>query len=194
MKRTLPFFYLLSIVLLFAACGSSSEGVKEEVPEATEAKVETQKIKEPSELPEQETEAEQEPITKPSFDWLLGDWIRLGEKDGKETFEHWEKISDESYKGFGFTLLGKDTVWQEKMRWGNFEGQWLFAVIAGKDSDQTLFVSTSIEEKRFTVENHTNEFPQKIVYYYEDDRLKATISGGGPVIDFEFAAYKGSLY
>jgi hypothetical protein len=39
-----------------------------------------------------------------NFDWLLGKWQRTNEKQGKTTFENWEKISDSEYSGIGFTI------------------------------------------------------------------------------------------
>ena len=50
----------------------------------------------------------EEPTTKiettGDFDWLLGNWIRLGEEEGKETFEYWKAISISEYSGIGFTM------------------------------------------------------------------------------------------
>lgn len=47
------------------------------------------------------------------FDWLTGNWKRLNEGEGKETFEKWEKISAAEYAGIGFIMQKGDTINQE---------------------------------------------------------------------------------
>ena len=46
-----------------------------------------------------------------NFDWLLGKWERLGEEEGKATFENWEKQTSDKYLGHGFVMQDTDTVW-----------------------------------------------------------------------------------
>ena len=45
-----------------------------------------------------------------SFDWLVGEWQRTNEKEGRETFEMWNKVTDYEYSGFGVTLQDGDTL------------------------------------------------------------------------------------
>ena len=51
-----------------------------------------------------------------NFDWLLGNWERLHEEQGKETFENWKKISQNEYSGIEFTIQGSDTIKEEEFR------------------------------------------------------------------------------
>lgn len=46
-------------------------------------------------------------IEKPNF--LIGNWQRLEEKEGKQTYEYW----DADFKGLGFTLHNKDITFKE---------------------------------------------------------------------------------
>ncbi|WP_026914707.1 hypothetical protein [Christiangramia portivictoriae] len=48
------------------------------------------------------------------FNWLLGDWIRVNEAEGLETFESWRKNSGKEYEGFGFTLKMNDTILKKR--------------------------------------------------------------------------------
>ena len=45
---------------------------------------------------------------------------------------------------------------------------------------------TEIGQTDFTCENAQNEFPKKIEYKLVDSGLKASISGGGDKVDFDF--------
>lgn len=53
---------------------------------------------------------------KTQFDWLVGDWIRNNDKDGKKTFESWIKKSSSEYIGVSYTLLNSDTIWKENVK------------------------------------------------------------------------------
>lgn len=44
--------------------------------------------------------------------WLLGDWQRTNDEEGKSTFETWEQVNDSTYVGMGYTLMDKDTVFK----------------------------------------------------------------------------------
>ena len=46
----------------------------------------------------------EEKISHENFDWLLGNWKRNFEEEGKETFEIWGKNSSSEYSGIGFTI------------------------------------------------------------------------------------------
>lgn len=123
--------------------------------------------------------------SSPNFDWLVGTWIRTNEKEGKETFETWAK-EDSQYNGFSFTLLNKDTIWQERIILMEADGRWQYAVTGKRDLKPTVFKLTEIEKEAFICVNEANEFPKKIQYAKNGDQIKALISGGGMEIPFEF--------
>ncbi len=123
---------------------------------------------------------------KPSFDWLLGNWIRINEKDNKQTFEQWEKISETEYAGLGFTMLNKDTVWMEAVRLVDSADNWSFDVTEKGGVTPTKFKLTTIEQGKFVCENQANEFPKIIAYESKGDTLHAKINGGDMEIVFDF--------
>ena len=125
-------------------------------------------------------------IEQTSFDWLLGNWERLGEKDGKRTFEKWQKISKNEYSGIGFTMKDKDTVWQETMKLVATDGTWNLLVKAPSDPKPTLFKMTNHTDNEFTCENHEIEFPNKIKYWKNGEKLNALVSNPEMEIPFEF--------
>lgn len=121
-----------------------------------------------------------------NFDWLLGEWKRTNDEEGRETYESWKKESATEYQGFGFTMQEKDTISQEKIRLAKENSDWNIHVIALGDSAPTTFKISSFDANSFTCVNPENEFPKKITYAMEGEKLKAVISGGGMEIDFEF--------
>ena len=123
--------------------------------------------------------------SNPNLDWILGDWQRTNDKEGKQNFENWEKISDQEYIGLGLTLQGKDTVFKENMRLIPIEGIWNLEV-TGVNEKPTLFYFTNQSKNSFVCENPNNEFPKKIEYYLEDKKLKAKISADEMEVSFDF--------
>jgi len=125
-----------------------------------------------------------------NFDWLLGDWKRLNNDEGNETFENWKKINETEYLGIGFTLKNGDTISQEKMELTKTNNQWNLAVSFPTEKNATVFKVTQIENKSFTCENEQNDFPKKIHYWFDNKNIKAKISNSEMEIDFEFEKIK----
>jgi len=126
-------------------------------------------------------------IEKPeNFDWLLGKWKRLNEEEGKETFENWNKIKETEYSGIGFTMQNGDTIKQEKIRLTKVNGKWNLTVKVPEESESITFNGISHNENEFTCENNEIEFPNKIKYWRNGNRINAMVSGGEMEIPFEF--------
>ena len=121
-----------------------------------------------------------------NFDWLLGKWKRLNEEEGKETFEHWKKIKETEYSGIGFTMQNGDTIKQEKIRLTKVNGKWNLTVKVPEESESITFNGISHNENEFTCENNEIEFPNKIKYWRNGNRINAMVSGGEMEILFEF--------
>lgn len=126
----------------------------------------------------------------PDFSYLIGDWKRTNEAAGKETFEHWKKISEIEYAGMGYTLFAGDTVWKETIQLIREVDQWHFEVSGQDDTLATPFKVTKASASSFECHNPVNEFPKTIRYRIQGDSLFATISGGETEIDFNFGRVK----
>ena len=124
------------------------------------------------------------------FDWLLGKWKRLNEEKGKETFENWEKISATEYSGIGFTMQNGDTIKQEKIQLTNINEKWNLTVKVPEESDSITFYGISHSENEFTCGNTEIDFPNKIKYWKNGDKINAMVSGGEMEIPFEFEKLK----
>jgi glucan-binding YG repeat protein len=120
------------------------------------------------------------------FDWLLGKWKRLNEEEGKETFENWYKINETEYSGIGFTIQNADTIKQEKIRLTKTNEKWNLTVKVPEEPESITFNGISHNETEFTCVNNDIDFPNKIKYWKNGDRINAMVSGGEMNIPFEF--------
>lgn len=136
---------------------------------------------------ESKTNEKQTALTKPTenFDWLLGEWKRLNEEEGKETFENWKKISSTEYAGIGFTMQNGDTINQEKIKLSKINDKWNVAVKIPEE-ESVIFIGKSYNDNEFIVENTEIDFPNKIKYWKDGKKLKATIANSEMQILFEF--------
>ena len=124
------------------------------------------------------------------FSYLLGEWKRSNEAAGKETFEHWQKISDNEYAGLGYTLVAGDTVWKEDIQLIREEDHWHYEVLGMGDSVPTPFKVTEAGANSFACFNPVNEFPKTINYILEGTQLTAIISDEENKIVFQFERLK----
>lgn len=136
---------------------------------------------------DKKTEVQDETTMNANFDFLAGEWFRTNDAEGRKTFEIWKKNNDSTYLGHGFTMKGKDTIWQERVVLSPVKGEWYFQVKSPKDSISTNFKLTEYTDTSFVCENQQNEFP-KIIQYIKngEDRFHAEISADTIKIDFEF--------
>lgn len=153
------------MAIALVSCNPNKKGVKEDVMEAEQVEVSGQ---------------------RENMDWLLGQWKRLNEEEGKETFEHWEKISPTEYAGLGFTLQAGDTIWQENMVLARSGNRWDLRVKSPEEPEYTLFKGTGSAAREFVVENPDIDFPNRIKYWVEGEVLKAAVSNPEMEIPFAF--------
>lgn len=130
--------------------------------------------------------AKSENPSRENFEWLTGNWKRINEKEGKETFENWNKISSTEYSGIGFTLQKGDTISQEKMDLMEKEGKWKLYVKAKGEKTPIAFTMSEFKANEFICVNDSIDFPKKIHYLSEGGKLKAKISNDTMEIPFEF--------
>lgn len=127
---------------------------------------------------------------KTQFDWLVGNWIRMNDKDSKRTFESWKKKSNTEYLGVSYTLLNNDTVWKENVELSKSDNTWYFAVKGKEDKNPTIFKLSKIDSLSFAFENKLNSFPKLIQYKKNGDKFKAIVSADDMIIPFEFEKEK----
>ena len=116
---------------------------------------------------------------KPTF--LIGNWKRLDDKPGSQTFEVWNT----NLVGMGYTMEGQKRSFQEILSIISINDT-LHLEVKGVNEKPTLFKFTSQTDTSFVCENPQNEFPKKIKYFIENKQLKAIVSSDEFRIDFVF--------
>ena len=122
-------------------------------------------------------------IQKTGF--LIGNWQRLGEKEGKQTYEYWNA----DLKGLGFTLQNKDRTFKEILSIQKINDT-VRLVVEGVNENPTHFTFTKQTDSSFVCENLNNEFPTHIKYWKKDNQLKAEVWNKEFSIDFTFQKLK----
>ena len=124
------------------------------------------------------------------MEWLLGNWNRTNTKPDRTAHEHWEKKSDTEWAGVGVNMRGSDTVFVEKLKIVIEKGKLFYVADVPENKKLVYFEITSVKSNGFVCENPQHDFPKKIEYQLEGDKLLATISGGEKKIEYFFVRKK----
>src|SRR5258705_7943005 len=120
------------------------------------------------------------------LDWLLGTWIRTNANPGRNSNERWIKLSSRELQGFGLTMKVQDTALLEKLKLIIKENAIYYVADVPENKQLVYFKLTEISENAFSCENPEHDFPKRISYQKDGDKLKATISGNGKSVDYFF--------
>lgn len=113
-------------------------------------------------------------------EWLIGNWEHTS-SEGK-FIEKWKKKSSKNFIGNSYFVIGKDTVFSEKVNLIQKGKKLLYVVEITTDPtiETTVFELTSSTSNQLVFENPENDFPKKITYNrIHNDSIFAEISGGG---------------
>ena len=116
---------------------------------------------------------------KPTF--LIGNWKRLNDKPGSQTFESWKP----NYEGLGYTLKDGKTTFSEQLKIVVLNDT-LHLQVTGVNEKPTLFKFKNQTDTSFIAVNPENEFPKTIKYILDKGKLKAEVSNDDFRIDFLF--------
>jgi hypothetical protein len=120
------------------------------------------------------------------LEWLQGTWNRTNSKPGQTGIETWAVVSPEKLIGKGITMKGTDTLFMEKLDLIIKDGDIYYVADVKGNPAPVLFKLTEITNDSFTCENLQNDFPKKIAYKLQNNKLKAVISGSGKSIGYDF--------
>jgi len=118
--------------------------------------------------------------------WLEGTWTRTNSKAGQSGLEMWKKTSSTELRGRGITMHGSDTAFVEKLRIIVRDGNLFYVADVPENQKPVFFRLTEIKKNSFTCENPDHDFPKKIAYNLQGNKLQATISGDGKTIAYLF--------
>lgn len=128
--------------------------------------------------------------------WLVGHWGMM--QPGGSLTERWILKNDSTYAGETYFVMGKDTVFAEKISIEQRGGQINYVtVIADQNQGQpTAFRLTKSGKKRLVFENPAHDYPQKITYTRTGNGILAEISGkqNGKPASEQFPMYRQSQF
>lgn len=120
------------------------------------------------------------------LNWLNGKWTRTNAKQGQSGYETWSNVSDTKLTGQGVTLEGNETVFVEQLELSIKDNEIFYIVRVTGEPKPVYFKMTSIDKDAFVCENPTHDFPKKISYNRNGNKIKAIISGDGKSVVYDF--------
>lgn len=118
-----------------------------------------------------------EPVGGQLPDWLAGTWI-MQQPDGSWTEEWWTPPRGGIMLGAGRSGRGDNADWWEQTRIERAAGAVKFCALP-KGQKGACFAATSISANQIVFENPSHDFPTRVAYRRDGDRLFAEVSGPG---------------
>jgi hypothetical protein len=124
--------------------------------------------------------------------WLEGTWTRTNAKPGRSGVESWVKGMGKELIGLGVNMKGSDTSFVEKLKIIIRDGDIYYVSDVPENPKPVEFKVTSLDEKGFVCENPNHDFPKKISYQHDGNKLRAVISGDGKEMEYLFERKQGN--
>lgn len=109
---------------------------------------------------------------------LAGTW----QAENSEEYECWHLTGGNTLSGMGYRLDGKDTVINERLelRLSGDSIAYIATVIRQNEGKPVIFGYKGQNEQGFIFENMEHDFPQTIVYRFDNnDRIGIVLTGDG---------------
>jgi len=106
--------------------------------------------------------------------WMAGDWSL--DAHGTRVEEHWTKADGNLMLGMSKTVTSKGKVNFEFLRVAEVDGK-LAYIAMPQGNPPTTFPLKSSEATRIVFENLKHDFPQRVIYWRDGEKLCARIEG-----------------
>jgi len=128
------------------------------------------------------------------FQWLVGTWKILDTNPDKNSFEVWRDTGHNTLGGISYNVKNADTLVTEEIKLLRTAGSVYYTPDVAGPQEEVKFKITSYDANGFIAENPDHDFPKKIRYHrvakQGEERLEATIEGGGKSIYYTFVRVK----
>ena len=121
----------------------------------------------------------------PDMDWIIGTWEGGVVAEGIVSIEVWSKVSADHYAAEAESRHDGNLISKEHMEISILDDHHCLIIEHG-GSEPVVFDFISEDDSGFVSRNEENEFPKQIEYELVGDELVATISDGGPKMEFRF--------
>ncbi|MBP9152416.1 MAG: hypothetical protein KBF73_09050 [Flavobacteriales bacterium] len=107
------------------------------------------------------------------LNWIIGTWEMV--EGPATTTETWELINDSTFVGSGITKQSDNIVFEEELGIEYRNGEVIYiAVLPDKTAH---FKMTDLSTNSATFEDPANDFPNKIVYVLNGEKMDITLFG-----------------
>ena len=131
-------------------------------------------------------QANQESKALEQMGWLIGRWERMNMMPNQTGFETWTSESPLKIAGRGVTLQEQDTIFVESLSLAFRDEKLYYIAEVSHNEAPTYFEVTQVADSGFICENPQHDFPKKIRYTLDGNRLTVVISGDGKSVPFQF--------
>ena len=128
---------------------------------------------------------EEEFVLQTDLGWLAGYWLSC--EGGREVSETWSDLRGGFMMGFTITATGASAEWEQmRIEYGVHE---LSFVAQPRGSPGTSFRLVRSGPREAVFENPAHDFPQRVIYRRDGDRLTGRIEGaGGRAMEWRYSA------
>lgn len=109
-------------------------------------------------------------------DFLLGTW----KMENKETFEHWDKLNDDTLKGFSYKIKDGQMEITEYLDINKKNNKVIYkATVLNQNHGKGVDFKMTEKDRTVTFENFNHDFPKQIVYkQLSDTEIFVQVSDG----------------
>lgn len=118
--------------------------------------------------------------------WLIGTWQRVGLSDERSGEERWWLADNGELHGIGSSRRGDVVLFEERLRITMVDGTPVYIADVRGNEAPVEFRLVEIDDSGFVFENLGHDFPQRIAYRRDGERLHARVSAGERSLDFHF--------
>ncbi|ALZ75133.1 DUF6265 family protein [Rheinheimera sp. F8] len=110
---------------------------------------------------------------------LAGHWQSDANQKGSYWQEQWSKLDVNNWQGQGRTVnqAGAETG-REELRLLRMSGQWFYLAKVSHNPLPVAFALTECSASRLQFDNPAHDFPKRLVYQADNDRLSVDVSDG----------------
>ena len=114
-----------------------------------------------------------------NMNWLLGNWT--SESDSEIIKEKWEKVSSNTFEGFGETLDSKSNniTGSESLRILEMSGEIFYLAKVSHNKIPVAFRLINQTDSTLVFENPDHDFPKQITYIRENESSMHVVVGEG---------------
>lgn len=123
--------------------------------------------------------------------WIIGEWqqANIRKTNAKVTHENWQRVSESTLEGVGFTLDENDSVlFQESLRIVAMQDQLFYIAKVNGNPLPIAFKADSCDKNHVKFQNLSHDFPNVIHYTHTQAGLQVAVEandGKGFTLEFE---------